>query len=488
MLFNSSVFIFIFLPLSLFGWYGLNRLGLLRPALWFLTAASLFFYSYFHPAYLILILSSAAGNYLFILLLKRFTRCRKLILFFGIAADLGLLGYFKYTDFLISIINDFSGNDYPLKNILLPLGISFYTLQQLSCLIDTYRKPEKKLRFDDYLAYVCFFPQLIAGPIVLSEELIPQFADKTRRRFDSGRFSRGISLFILGLAKKMLIADLFGRVVDFGFEKIYWIDTLSAWVVALCYAIQLYFDFSAYCDMARGLGSMFGFELPENFDSPLKACGIREHWSRWHMTLTRFFTRYVYIPLGGSREGEVRTVLNIFLVFVISGLWHGAAWTYVIWGALQGLGVLYSRRKHFRLKPGFFSWFFTFVFIVISQMIFRSGNIDFMLRMLKAMFTPCGAHFLPELCSCLSEAPEFYMITRAAETLAPQWTDFVCIGLLLFLLLVAALLLHDRNAARIVEDEAKKGWSFRFALLLALLFTCEVVSLNQVSTFLYFNF
>ena len=488
MLFNSAIFIFAFLPLTLLGWYGLNRIKLHRPSLWFLCAASLFFYGYFHPAYLILILSSIAVNYLFILALRHIRKGRKALLVLGITANLGLLGYFKYTDFLIGIINDLAGKDYPLKNILLPLGISFYTLQQLSCLIDTYRTPEKALRFDEYAAYVCFFPQLIAGPIVLSDELIPQFRDLSLRRFDSGRFSKGISLFILGLAKKMLIADLFGRVVDFGFEKIYWIDTPSAWMVALCYAIQLYFDFSAYCDMARGLASMFGFSLPENFDSPLKAHGIREHWSRWHMTLTRFFTRYVYIPLGGSRCGQFRTAFNIFLVFVLSGLWHGAAWTFVIWGALQGLGVLYSRRKHFRLKEGFVSWLFTFVFIVISQMIFRSGSIDFMLRMLKAMFTPAGVHFFPELCSCLAEVPEFYMITRAVEALAPQYSAYVCIGLLAVLLLIAAFLLHGRNARQLVEDEAAKGWRFRFTLLLALLFACEVVSLNQVSTFLYFNF
>ncbi|MBR5419544.1 MAG: MBOAT family protein [Lachnospiraceae bacterium] len=488
MLFNSAIFIFVFLPLCLAGWYGLNHFGLYRPALWFLSISSLIFYGYFHPAYLLLILASVLINYGVLRAILRFRKASKLLLALGVLANLGILGYFKYCDFFLSTVNGITGSNIPLRNILLPLGISFYTLQQLSCLTDAYRGKESDYRFDEYLTFVTFFPQLIAGPIVLSEELIPRFRDLSLRRFDAESFASGLSLFILGLAKKVLVADLFGRVVDFGFEKIYWIDTASAWVVGLCYSIQLYFDFSGYCDMARGLAEMFRFPLPENFAQPFKAFSIKDHWDRWHMTLTRFFTRYVYIPLGGSRKGRIRTAVNIFLVFAVSGLWHGAAWTYLIWGALQGVGVLWSRRKFLRLKPGVLSWFFTFSFIVASQLIFRSGDLDFMRRMLTAMFTPKGVHFLPELASCLAEAPEFYMITRAAEALAPGALNALYLILLALMLLVAALLLRGRNAAKLCADAKAAAYPKRFIWLLALLFTAVVVSLNQVSTFLYFNF
>ncbi len=488
MYFNSAVFLFLFLPLTLIGWYFLNHRGFFRGALAFLSAASLVFYGYFKPAYLLLILGSITVNYLVLCGLHRWKKGRRSLLAFGILADLMLLGYFKYSDFFLGGINYFFHKNYDLLHILLPLGISFYTIQQLSCIIDAYRREDCDPTLLEYVAYVTFFPQLVAGPIVLSDELIPQFRNHELRRFAPADFAEGLSLFLLGLGKKMLIADVLGHVVDFGYEKIYWIDTASAWAVAFCYILQLYFDFSGYCDMARGLGRMFRLELPENFRQPLRACSVKDFWDRWHMTLTRFFTRYLYIPLGGSRRGKVRTWVNIMIVFTVSGLWHGAAVTFVIWGALQGLGVLFDRRTFLRPRPNLFFRCVTFLFLTFSIMIFRCGNVDFMRRMVVAMLTPKGAHFLPELCSCLSDLPEFYMITRAAETLAPAALPVLYVVLLGMLLLVALLLSQGRSAAQRVLKAKEKGYPNRFAVAVAVVFVCVVVSLNQVSSFLYFNF
>ncbi len=488
MLFNSAIFLFVFLPVVLLGWYGLNHLGLNRTALCFLSAASLFFYGYFKPSYLLLILGSILINFALMKAIKRFRKAAGVLLFTGVSANIILIGIFKYLDFIISIANDTLHTDRPFFNILLPLGISFYTLQQIAGLADAYRGNAKNYSFIEYLAFVTFFPQLVAGPIVLSDELIPQFADKNNRIFNYEKFTQGLSRFIIGLSKKMLIADLFGHIVDFGFEKVYWIDTASAWIVAVCYSIQLYFDFSGYSDMACGLAGMFGFTLPENFDSPYKAVSIGDFWKRWHMTLTRFFTRYLYIPLGGSRKGKLRTYLNILIVFLVSGLWHGAAWTFVIWGAMHGIAMIWDRRSFLKIKYKWLSGFFTRVFVVVAFIIFRSDNIDFMLRMLKAMFVYNGVSFVPELTSCLSDLPEFYILTRAVEALMPGMLNAVYLLLITILLAAAAVILQRKNAAAICTEIKEKNYPIAYAVYLAALLGMVVISLNQVSTFLYFNF
>ena len=488
MLFNSAIFLFVFLPVVLLGWYGLNHFGLNRTALCFLSAASLFFYGYFKPSYLILILGSILINFALMKAIKRFRKAAGVLLFTGVSANIILIGIFKYLDFIISIANDTLHTDRPFFNILLPLGISFYTLQQIAGLADAYRGNAKNYSFIEYLAFVTFFPQLVAGPIVLSDELIPQFADKNNRIFNYEKFTQGLSRFIIGLSKKMLIADLFGHIVDFGFEKVYWIDTASAWIVAVCYSIQLYFDFSGYSDMACGLAGMFGFTLPENFDSPYKAVSISDFWKRWHMTLTRFFTRYLYIPLGGSRKGKLRTYLNILIVFLVSGLWHGAAWTFVIWGAMHGIAMIWDRRSFLKIKYKWLSGFFTRAFVVVAFIIFRSDNIDFMLRMLKAMFVYNGVSFVPELASCLSDLPEFYILTRAVEALMPGMLNAVYLLLITVLLAAAAVILQRKNAAAICTEIKEKNYPIAYAVYFAALLGMVVISLNQVSTFLYFNF
>ena len=344
MLFNSYIFIFIFLPLTLIGWYALNYVRAYEPAKFFLAGMSLWFYGYFNIYYLAVIIASILANYLLSFLLKfsHTALTRRIGLLVGLAINLGLLFYFKYYDFFFENINAIFHANFNLKHILLPLGISFFTFQQLSFIIDRCTQKAPHYSFADYITFVTFFPQLIAGPIVLHDEMIPQFDDLSNRRFSSDNFAKGIVLFTIGLGKKVLLADTLAIPVNFGFEQTAFLDTPSTLLVILAYTFEIYFDFSGYSDMAIGLGKMFNIEIPVNFNSPYKACSVKELWQRWHMTLSRFFIQYVYIPLGGSRKGKFGTIFNTFVVFFLSGLWHGANWTYVAWGTMQGLLVIWD--------------------------------------------------------------------------------------------------------------------------------------------------
>ncbi len=252
-------------------------------------------------------------------------------------ANIAVIFYFKYYDFFLENVNILFNRSFELKNIVLPLGISFFTFQQVSYLVDSYKGETKDYAFDEYMLFVSYFPQLIAGPIVLHGEVIPQFRSRKRRKFIPQNFSKGMYIFALGLFKKIILADTLGTAVTYGFGTIDTPGSLEALIVSVSYTFQLYFDFSGYCDMAIGIGSMFNIELPQNYNSPYKATSITEFWDRWHMSLTRFLKSYIYIPLGGNRKGKLRTYLNIMIVYLASGIWHGANWTFVLWGRLQGL-------------------------------------------------------------------------------------------------------------------------------------------------------
>ncbi len=336
MLFNSYIFVLLFLPLCLSGNYILGHHFNANINKIFLLTMSLWFYGYFNPAYLILIIVSILVNYS---VYKGIMYCRGsfpalkcFLLIVGLLFNLGMLFYYKYFDFLLKNINFLFRENFPLQNLILPLGISFFSFQQISFVIDTYKGEVENYSFFDYAMFVTYFPQLIAGPIVLHKELIPQFREVGKRQISWENLSKGLYQFVGGLAKKVLVADTFGKVVNWGFSDITLLDSTNAVLVMLSYTFQIYFDFSGYCDMASGIGSMMNIELPINFNSPYKAVSIVDFWNRWHITLTRFFTKYVYIPLGGNQKGEGRMYINIFIVFFISGLWHGANWTFILWG------------------------------------------------------------------------------------------------------------------------------------------------------------
>ncbi len=458
MLFNSYLFILYFLPVCILGYFALNRLRKERMALLFLLGMSLWFYGYFNISYLLIIISSILVNYGFYVCFKRpVKRFRKPVFAAALLFNIGLLFYFKYYDFFAENLNMVLKTDFVLKNLVLPLGISFFTFQQLSFIIDAYRGEIKTdYRFLEYALFVSFFPQLTAGPIVTHDELVPQFSENDRKQFRWDNFAKGFYLFVLGLGKKVLIADKFGTAADWGFGNIGTLDSMSAVIVMLSYTIQIYFDFSAYSDMAIGIGKMLNIDLPVNFNSPYKAVTILDFWDRWHMTLTRFLTKYVYIPLGGNRKGKGRTYLNIMLVFLISGLWHGANWTFILWGALHGIFSVITRwqKRIFDRLPKMINWFITFVFVNFTWVIFRADSIR------------DAGYFIGRILRC-----DFRPVYRA---------DMYVLFLIAFYFLFGS------------ENACKKMQSFRptimRAVMISILFVCCVMSLSDVSTFLYFNF
>lgn len=492
MLFNSSVFIFVLLPIALIGWYVINHFKFYKSANAFLAAVSLWFYGYFNPVYLILILGSILVNYSISFLMDKFPKNTKKLLIAGLVFNIGLLGYFKYYDFFIENINFIFRSDFNLKHILLPLGISFFTLQQISFLIDRHWETAPHYSFITYICYVTFFPQLIAGPIVLHSEFVPQFENTDNRKFNPANFSEGIVLFVLGLAKKMLLADTFAILVNYGFTNCYHLEFISSWTVSICYAIELYFDFSGYCDMACGLGKMFNYTLPINFNSPYKSHSITEHWSRWHITLTRFFTTYIYNPLmlSGIRKKKKKLYSYIcpMVVFTVSGIWHGASWTFVIWGIMQGVATIWNLRKKHKFKKSFFTWISYFLYTVIADAIFRAENIKTMLQVLKSMFSFRFSSIITEFFVQFSDIPELYPISKILYEVFPAYAGYFFTVFFLLLLFVAILLLRGKNAHEILASQKEKGFSMTFTVLLSIMFVWCVISLNQVSTFLYFNF
>ena len=392
MLFNSYVFMLAFLPLTLLCYFLLGRLpDKIQLNKVFLVLASFLFYGYNNPSYVPIIAGSILINYALsqLMLTQRKKALRLPLMLLGLFLNLGVLFYFKYHDFFFENLNGAFGLHLTLNHLALPLGISFFTFQQLSYVIDSYKRTVPRYNILDYSLFVTFFPQLIAGPIVLHSEIVPQFADVKNRHFNFDHFAPGLYAFARGLVKKVVIADTFAVAVEAGFADALTLNTAEAWFVAIGYTLQLYFDFSGYCDMATGVGLMFNIEIPINFNSPYKSLNIREFWQRWHVTLSRFLTTYVYFPLGGSRKGLARTCVNLMIVFLLSGLWHGAGWLFLLWGLMHGAAsVLYRifRKPYDGLHPAL-QWMINFGFIVVAWVFFRATSLADALAIVKAMLT-----------------------------------------------------------------------------------------------------
>lgn len=476
MLFNSFVFIFVFLPLTLLFYFGLNRMGHHQWAKVVLVVASLYFYAFFNVSYLYIIILSVLVNYIVAHILaqdpiKRVTPpiIRKLAFAFGVIFNVGLLGYFKYTDFFIENINALFGTNYLLTHILLPLGISFFTFQQLAFVVDSYKVKGQLPKFLDYCNFVTFFPQLIAGPIVLPEEMLPQFEAESNRYPKAKNIFDGLFIFSLGLVKKVLIADSIAVFANTGFALDLAHYTMAeAWLIALSYTFQLYFDFSGYCDMAIGIGRMFNINLPLNFNAPYRATNFQDFWRRWHITLNRFLTQYVYIPLGGSHCKERRVSLNIFLVFFISGFWHGAGWTFIIWGVCHGFGVMIRRawRKRGFSMPSWLGMFITFFFINILWVLFRADNLHEAWVIIRSMF----------------DNHELYL-TEAYTSHLPSIMPNMANMLILF----AAMILGVFGpTAYQFMTEYRHTTVKQVAIVIS--FVVGTLFISRVVTFLYFNF
>ena len=503
MLFNSYIFILLFFPLCACGYFLLNRLErnfsktnhIVSNT--FLLCMSLWFYAYFNIKYLFLILASIIVNYILsrgIIFYKKDKKSiSKLLMILGILVNVGIIFYYKYYDFFITNINVLFKSNFNLKHLILPLGISFFTFQQISFIVDSYKEDGDSIKtynLLEYALFVSFFPQLVAGPIVLHSELVPQFRDEERRKFSSESFNLGIFIFAVGLFKKMVIADTLGSSVNFAFNNVNALTSLESIVAILLYTLQIYFDFSGYSDMARGLAKMLNIDIICNFNSPYKAINILDFWNRWHISLTRFLKNYIYIPLGGSRKGEVRTYINIMIVFALSGLWHGANWTFILWGILHGVlnvitRILIKNKKDFEFTlKALPSFIFTFAFVCVTFCIFRADNISQGFLMIKNIFNN-KFYFAPEnleFIKALNRSETDYILRKV-----PFVFNLIAsrpeIYLYAFTLVTLAITFFGKN----MNDAKPKASLTRSIFTASILIYC-IMKMSGLSIFLYFNF
>ena len=460
MLFCSYVFILAFLPLTLLGYYSLNRINATAGRC-YLLAASFVFYGYFNYSYLLLLLGSLVFNYAVGGLIERYRR--RWVLILGCTVNLLLLGYYKYYDFFVENVNALFGADLVIHHLILPLGISFFTFQQISYLSDVYHRVlDRRYSLLDYALFVSFFPQLIAGPIVLANEMMPQFARKDNLKLNYGNFSCGIFIFSLGLAKKMLVADNLALVADrvFALSEPCFADSL---IGSLAYALQLYFDFSGYSDMAIGIGAMFNIMLPVNFLSPFRSANIQDFWRRWHITLGRFLAQFVYRPLGGNKKGVFRTGINLMVTFLLCGLWHSSSWLMILWGGIQGLAIILHRiwSKGLNLRmPRLAGVTLTFVFSWLTLIFYRAENVTQLKRVLGGF-----GNF-------------------AKEGFSLAWESLDAFSMILLVVsLGIVFLLPPANSFRDGFKPAPWHWIAAMVLLI-----CSIFCFSRISPFIYFNF
>ncbi len=473
MLFNSYSYILIFIPCVIIVFYNIKlHISDGLSKIW-LILSSLFFYGYWNPKYLPLILISISVNYNIGRMLQGKNKngnYRKTTLWVGILFNLSLLGFFKYSNFFIHNINILFKSNHNLLNIILPLAISFFTFQQISYLVDCYKVKNTKSNFIDYCLFVTFFPQLIAGPIVLQSEMGPQFKEMKNHTFNYKNLSLGIFIFFIGLFKKVVIADSFSIWVNRGFNSVADLNFFSAWATSLSYTFQLYFDFSGYTDMAIGSAYMLNIYLPVNFNSPYKSLNIQEFWRRWHITLGRFLMNYLYIPLGGNRKGNLITLRNVFITFLLGGIWHGAGWGFVLWGLLHGVGLIIFRiwqKTNIKL-PKIIAWFITFNFVNICWIFFRAETISNAVKILKEMFGSKGWDNYNPLLNPIKSSFLFNY------------------GLEVFMLLICTVIVVGfKNSMEMTIQMKPKSTHAFFITIISIV---GLMFLNTNSEFLYFNF
>ena len=544
-LFNSYSFIFVFLPVLTAGFYlipaviGVLRGSAIRSARkWFLIAISLAFYACFGWRDFFIFAAGILINGLLGCAISKLVGLQeregkpvvakaetvpgnspaaqattssgdfnkaKMVIAVGVLLNIGFLAFFKYAGYL-----SFSSG-----SIVMPLAVSFYTFQQISFLVDVYRgeirmkmpgaprsdmtdqanQANQVASFSDYLLYITYFPKILEGPIVRFHEMKSQFDRMGETRFDGERFLRGLFLFTPGLAKKVLLADTIAGAVDYGFSVLPRVTWLDAVVVMFGYTLQLYLDFSGYCDMGAGVSRMIGIDLPENFHLPYKARSIAEFWDRWHMTLSRFFTKYLYIPLGGNRRGRARTYLNIMIVFLISGIWHGAGWTFFVWGFMHGaLSVVQralsdSRKERKKNAESarhplwdFICTVLTFVYVSAAWMFFRADSVKQALELLKIAFSKPWLRCSIRLAKS-AQLDEVWYALKVLHLDSWKYSGYICMWLVLA---VSAVIAFAPYTFREISEKHKiRGLTYFF---IAILFAWCVISLGGVSTFLYFKF
>jgi len=509
MLFNSYAFILAFLPLTLFLFHGLRRAGFERSSILALTLMSLVFYGWWNAKYLLLLVPLIFANFaVAVCIVPRNGRRpagAKPLLIVGLVFNLAALGYFKYANFFVDNVNSLLGLDLFLEKIVLPIGLSFFIFQKIAFLVDAYNGKVERLNLLDYSLFVAFFPQLIAGPIIHHSEVMPQF--RRTGPVSAECFALGITIFTIGLAKKVLFADTAALYASPQFVAVAAgarLDLLAAWSAAFAYTAQLYFDFSGYSDMAIGSALLFGIRLPVNFNSPYKSANIIEFWRRWHITLSRFLRDYLYIPLGGNRKGRTRRYLNLLITMLLGGLWHGAGWTFAIWGALHGFYLAINRawrtlaeRLGFRSESSnglgrMIGQATTFLAVVVAWVFFRSENVSSAIEMLKAMAGSNGITVPASLAGLVAGLPQsqgpvdsgmallvsfFFLIIAWAAPNTQQWTAYVGpVGIY--------------SSGDETETEKVDLWrlSPEWAVAVGYLIGMTLLFMTKVSEFIYFQF
>ncbi len=506
MLFNSFEFIFAFLPIFFIGLLIFARWNAFAVLPW-LIAASLFFYAWWDARYLLLLAISIAGNFTFarFIVARRGTPSARGLLTAALAANLAALFFYKYFDFFVRTTNAVANTEWPVLGLILPLGISFFTFTQIAYLVDASRGEVSEVRWPAYLLFVLYFPHLIAGPILHHKEMMPQFAAIKYYRVQWSDLGAGLAMFVIGLGKKVLVADalavyaspLFNAAAEGASPLL-----ISAWAGALAYALQLYFDFSGYCDMAAGISLAMGIRLPVNFNSPYKAASLIEFWRRWHMTLSRFLRDYLYIPLGGNRRGPARRQLNLFATMLLGGLWHGANWTFVVWGALHGVGLVINHAwRTFAERRGLQSgaairgagWMLTMLVVVVSWVIFRADSLAAAGRILRGMIGANGIG-LPARLEAWDRASGGILARHGAVFSGVQ-IDRDLVGWLVFGTVLLALPNSNELLARYspvigapAPERAALRLQWSWGICAAIAFATCLLLMGRKSEFLYFQF
>lgn len=486
MVFNSYIFILAFLPIVVLGYFGLCRWKPERNGFWgtlFLILCSLLFVGYGDTRVLVFLLISALVNYCIAKVIQ-ITDHKKWTLVVGVLANVLCLGYFKYSGFVLQNLGKLTGNDWVLEKVFIPLGISFVTFQQIAFLVQVKKKTILEVDLTDYLFYISYFPKYIQGPITPYEKLISQLKNSENKRLNVENMAYGLYLFIIGLAKKVLLADLLAKAVNFGWDNVWGLSSLEALLTMLLFTLQIYFDFSGYSHMAIGISKMLNITLPDNFDRPYLANSVTDFWKKWHISLTDFLREYIYIPLGGNRKGKVRTYLNILIVYVVSGLWHGAAWTFVVWGLLHGLASCLDRLMYPVWKK-LTKWIqipITFLFVNIAWVFFRAKDLSSAMTLFQRILGNNGWQISDSFAQvfCTSEI-EF--LQNRFSFLEGFLTQYPTTILYLLLLLAAIVIVVTKDKI----EEKFKPTLWKCVLSMVCLWW-SILSLSTVVEFIYANF
>lgn len=513
MIFSSYEFVLLFVPVALLGYWATARYLGLRGALWWMVVASLFFYSWWNPIYLPLLLGLMTINYGLGSWIERASRGRRAILITGIVINLGALSYFKYTNFFLGTVDGVLGTSLNPAPIILPLAISFFTFQKIAYLVDTYRGEVRSKGFVYYAFFVTFFPQLIAGPIVHYKEMVPQLLKNYRAHPQAANIAIGLTIFVVGLFKKVVLADGIAAQANPIFHQAASgqpVEFFLAWTGGLSYSLQLYFDFSGYSDMATGLARLVGLKLPINFNSPYKSASMAELWRRWHISLMRFMREYLFIPLGGNRVSPSRAYFNLFIVMFLCGVWHGSGWTFLVFGAFHGL-VMMVHRAWTQLRDatgtnGHYAWWDNGVARVLTLMtwavgltLFRSADLDAAGNIIGGMFGLHGANLPQHWSAMLAPLTGVFGVLHIGFENAPIMLTAKAVLWILVLGVIALCtpniyqLLSPHDPVLLERPLEPTRWplwrpNLFWALAVMMMATAALLSMSAVSEFLYFQF